>query len=161
MGCKDTLYRIFQDKDPNAKRARWLSRITFILAMVGYCVGLGNFWRFPYLCFKWGGALFFIPYFFCLFTIGIPVTLMELGLGQLYQRGDIGVFHGIHPRLMGVGLASILSAYSIVAYYNVIIAWALIYLVSSFMDPLPWSLKYTVDINQSMKKCPNLYITEE
>jgi len=62
---------------------------------------------------------------------------------------------------MGVGLASIISAYSIVAYYNVIIAWALIYLVASFMNPLPWSLKYTTDINQSVKKCPDLYITEE
>ena len=52
--------------------------------MVGYCVGLGNFWRFPYLCYKWGGALFFIPYLFCLLTIGLPVTLMELGLGQMF-----------------------------------------------------------------------------
>merc|ERR1719461_404780 len=29
------------------------------------------------------------------------------------------------------------------------------------MNPLPWSLKYTTDINQSVKKCPDLYITEE
>jgi len=62
---------------------------------------------------------------------------------------------------MGVGLASILSAFCIDAYYNVIIAWALIYLISAFMNPLPWSLKYTVDINQSTKKCPDLFITEE
>ena len=62
---------------------------------------------------------------------------------------------------MGVGLASILSAFAITAYYNVIIAWSLIYLVSSFMNPLPWSLKYTTDINQSVRKCPDLYITEE
>jgi SNF family Na+-dependent transporter len=110
-----------------------MSRATFIIATVGYCVGLGNFWRFPYLCYKWGGALFFVPYFFCLFVIGLPVTLMELTLGQKFQRGDIGVFRGIHPRLTGVGLASILSAYTITAYYNVIISWALIYLVGSFM----------------------------
>ena len=132
MTCKEVCYRVFKDKDEGVKRARWLSRTTFILAMVGYCVGLGNFWRFPYLCFKWGGALFFVPYFFCLFTIGLPVTLMELSLGQKFQRGDIGVFRGIHPRLMGVGLASVMSAYCITAYYNVIIAWALIYLVASF-----------------------------
>lgn len=138
-----------------------MSRWTFILAMVGYAVGLGNFWRFPYLCFKWGGALFFIPYLFCLFTIGIPVTLMELALGQVLQRGDVGVFRGIHPRLMGVGLASVLAAFCIDAYYNVIIAWALIYLVSSFINPLPWSLQYTVDINQTTKKCPDLFITQE
>jgi len=158
-GCKEAIFNFFRDENPDAKRARWLSRTTFILAMIGYCVGLGNFWRFPYLCFKWGGALFFIPYLFCLFTIGIPVTLMELSLGQVLQRGDVGVFRGIHPRLMGVGLASVLAAFLIDAYYNVIIAWALIYLVSSFMNPLPWSLAYTVDINQTTKKCPDLFIT--
>lgn len=62
---------------------------------------------------------------------------------------------------MGVGLASIMSAYCITAYYNVIIAWALIYLISSFQNPLPWSLSYTTDINQTTRKCPDLYITEE
>lgn len=84
MGCKECLTWTFADKDAGAKRARWLSRATFILAMVGYCVGLGNFWRFPYLCYKWGGALFFIPYWCCLLTIGLPVMFMELGLGQKF-----------------------------------------------------------------------------
>lgn len=161
MTCKETLYRIFADSDQGKDRARWMNRATFIIATVGYCVGLGNFWRFPYLCFKWGGALFFVPYFFCLFTIGLPVTLMELSLGQKFQRGDIGVFRGIHPRLTGVGLASIISAYTITAYYNVIIAWALIYLISSFMSPLPWGNEYTNDILMNHKKCPDLYITQE
>lgn len=62
---------------------------------------------------------------------------------------------------MGVGLASVLAAFCIDAYYNVIIAWALIYLISSFINPLPWSLTYTVDINQTTKKCPDLFITQE
>ena len=145
MGCKECLTWTFADKDEGAKRARWLSRATFILAMVGYCVGLGNFWRFPYLCYKWGGALFFIPYFVCLLFIGIPVTLMELSLGQKFQRGDVGVFRGIHPRLSGIGLASVLAAFAIVAYYNIIIGWSLIYLIMSFADPLPWSIQNTVN----------------
>ena len=159
MGCWDCLVRCFADKDDGAKRARWLSRWTFILAMVGYCVGLGNFWRFPYLCFTWGGALFFIPYFVCLLTIGIPVTLMELSLGQKFQRGDIGVFRGIHPRLSGVGLASVLAAFCIVAYYNIIIGWSLIYLIMSFVSPLPWSVQNITAGNY--KDCPGLYISEE
>ena len=83
MGCKDCCVKFFEDKR-DAKRARWLSHATFILAMVGYCVGLGNFWRFPYLCYKWGGAFFFIPYWIFLLTIGIPVAFMELVLGQKF-----------------------------------------------------------------------------
>jgi len=83
--CKDTVYKVFEDKyDRETGRQRWLSRNTFILAMVGYCVGLGNFWRFPYLCYTYGGALFFVPYFSCLLFIGIPVTLMEMTLGQKF-----------------------------------------------------------------------------
>ena len=85
MSFKEKLYGIFKDADEDsANRARWLNRTTFMLAMVGYCVGLGNFWRFPYLCYKWGGAFFFIPYWMCLLTIGIPVALMELVLGQKF-----------------------------------------------------------------------------
>ena len=85
MSCKETIYSIFKDEDKDAKkRDRWLSRTTFLLAMVGYCVGLGNFWRFPYLCYKWGGALFFVPYWIMLLTIGIPVAFMELVLGQKF-----------------------------------------------------------------------------
>ena len=85
MGFKDCIYGIFKDaEDSDATRARWLNRATFLLAMVGYCVGLGNFWRFPYLCYKWGGALFFVPYWIMLLTIGIPVAFMELVLGQKF-----------------------------------------------------------------------------
>jgi SNF family Na+-dependent transporter len=160
MAC-EKLYEIFADDGQKKERDRWLSRWTFIIATIGYCVGLGNFWRFPYLCFKWGGALFFIPYFFCLFVIGLPVTLMELTLGQKFQRGDIGVFRGIHPRLTGVGLASVLSAYSIVAYYNVIIAWALIYLVVTFFGVIPWSKDAALSIDGATKKCPDMYISQE
>ena len=49
------------------------------------------------------------------------------------------MFRGIHKRLAGIGLASVFSSYIIVFYYNVIIAWSLIYLVSAFQNPLPWA----------------------
>ena len=55
------------------------------------------------------------------------------------------MFRGIHPRLSGIGTASILASFCIVAYYNIIIGWSLIYLVFGFFSPLPWSVQYTVD----------------
>jgi SNF family Na+-dependent transporter len=83
----------FESKDDkDTKRARWSSNTTFILAVMGYCIGLGNFWRFPYLCYKWGGALFFVPYLFCLVFLGLPMLILEIALGQKFQKGDIGVF---------------------------------------------------------------------
>ena len=55
-----------RDSEPDSEE-RWGSRMSFILAAVGAALGLGNFWRFPYLCFRWGGGSFFIPYLLALF----------------------------------------------------------------------------------------------
>jgi len=106
---------------------------------LGYAIGLGNFWRFPYLMNTYGGSVFLIPYLLAMVFLGIPMVIMEITLGQYFQRGDIGVFKGIHPRLGGIGITSIWSGYAIQAYYVVIICWAMVYLGMSFVSPLKWS----------------------
>ena len=136
-----------------------MSRSTYILAMMGLAIGLGNIWRFPFLCFKWGGVCFLIPYLIALFVIGVPIGLMECTLGQTVQRGDVGVFRGIHPRLAGVGLASVIASYAITLYYNVIIAWSFLYLIRGFVNPLPWSAQYNDDPERRL--CRDIPFTEE
>jgi len=68
-------------EDRDAGRDRWKDNLTFIIASVGCAIGLGNLWRFPYLCFKHGGATFFIPYLLCLAFLGIPMLCLEFALG--------------------------------------------------------------------------------
>jgi SNF family Na+-dependent transporter len=134
--------KFFKDPDEgrDAPRQRWAGAATFVLAAIGSAIGLGNFWRFPYLTFKWGGGIWFIPYLISLMLLGLPMMLLELSLGQLFQRGDIGVFRGIHPRLYGVGLASVFSAFAINIFYTYLIAIAGCYFFASFTSPLPWSI---------------------
>uniref|UniRef100_A0A7N8WKM6 Transporter n=1 Tax=Mastacembelus armatus TaxID=205130 RepID=A0A7N8WKM6_9TELE len=119
-------------------REQWEGKYEFLLSCIGYCVGLGNVWRFPYLCYRNGGGVFLIPYFIMLFVTGVPLFLMELSLGQYGAAGPIMVWKCC-PLLKGIGIGMICVSTLVCLYYNVIIAWTFYYLGSSFQSPLPWS----------------------
>ncbi|XP_060792228.1 sodium-dependent proline transporter [Neoarius graeffei] len=119
-------------------RGQWGGKYEFLLSCVGYCVGLGNVWRFPYLCYRNGGGVFLIPYFIMLFFTGMPLFLMELSLGQYGAAGPITVWKCC-PLLKGIGIGMLCVSTLVSLYYNVIIAWTFYYLGSSFQSPLPWS----------------------
>lgn len=120
-------------------RQTWSNKAEYILATIGFAVGFGNLWRFPYLCQKNGGGAFLIPYFISLVLLGIPLFFLELAIGQSVRQGPIGVWKAIHPYLGGIGLASVVVCILISMYYNMIIGWCFYYLFVSFQDPLPYS----------------------
>ncbi|KAM9349949.1 sodium- and chloride-dependent GABA transporter 2-like [Symphorus nematophorus] len=133
------------DNNPNHapensdKRGQWANKIEFILAIVGEIIGLGNVWRFPYLCFKNGGGIFLVPYVLILFTCGIPIFFLEISLGQMTGQGGITCWKKICPLFEGLGYGcQVLSLYTMI-YYVVILAWAFLYLFSTFHSVLPWS----------------------
>ena len=84
-------------------RDRWHSRTSFIMAAVGSAVGLGNVWRFPYVAYTSGGGAFLIPYFVALFTAGIPMLILEMGIGQRMQKGAPLAFGAIRKPLQWFG----------------------------------------------------------
>ncbi|XP_062841216.1 sodium- and chloride-dependent transporter XTRP3-like [Trichomycterus rosablanca] len=123
----------------NESRPLWENPTQFILACVSYAVGLGNVWRFPYLCQMHGGGGFLIPYLLMLILEGIPLFCLELALGQKMRLGSIGAFNAISPYLSGVGIASVVTSLYLCLYYNVINAWSFWYLFQSFQSVLPWA----------------------
>uniref|UniRef100_A0A2K5N3F6 Transporter n=2 Tax=Cercopithecinae TaxID=9528 RepID=A0A2K5N3F6_CERAT len=121
-------------------RPLWANPLQFVFACISYAVGLGNVWRFPYLCQMYGGGSFLVPYIIMLIVEGMPLLYLELAVGQRMRQGSIGAWRTISPYLSGVGIASVVVSFFLSMYYNVINAWAFWYLFHSFQDPLPWSV---------------------
>ncbi|XP_076826873.1 sodium-dependent neutral amino acid transporter B(0)AT3-like isoform X1 [Brachyhypopomus gauderio] len=120
------------------QRPKWDNKVQYLLTCIGFAVGLGNVWRFPYLCQVYGGGAFLIPYLIALVFEGLPLLHMELAIGQRLRMGSIGVWNSISPFLGGVGVASLTVSFLVGLFYNTILAWVLWYFFHSFQDPLPW-----------------------
>ncbi|XP_052788428.1 sodium- and chloride-dependent glycine transporter 2-like [Mya arenaria] len=121
-----------------AKRGSWGNQIEFILTMIGFAVGLGNVWRFPYLCFRNGGGAFLVPYFICLAMLGVPLFFMELNFGQFASLGPLKIWR-VNPAMKGVGMSVVLITTCIIIYYNVIVSYCIYFFFASMTANLPWA----------------------
>ncbi|XP_072001062.1 sodium- and chloride-dependent GABA transporter 2-like [Engystomops pustulosus] len=121
------------------ERGQWKNKMEFVLSVAGEIIGLGNVWRFPYLCYKNGGGAFFIPYLIFLFTCGIPVFFLETALGQYTSQGGVTSWRKICPIFEGIGYSSQVIVILLNFYYIIVLAWAFFYLFNSFTSDLPWA----------------------
>lgn len=122
------------------ERPKWDNKFQYLLTCIGFAVGLGNVWRFPYLCQIYGGGAFLIPYLLALVFEGLPLLYLELAIGQRLRLGSTGVWYSISPFLGGVGIASMIVSFLVGLFYNTILAWVLWYFFHSFQEPLPWAV---------------------
>uniref|UniRef100_UPI0035900744 sodium- and chloride-dependent creatine transporter 1-like isoform X2 n=1 Tax=Myxine glutinosa TaxID=7769 RepID=UPI0035900744 len=121
------------------KRQEWSRPLDFIMLCVAYAIGLGNIWRFPYLCYRNGGGVFLIPYIVSALLAGIPCFMMEVALGQFMKQGGIGMWN-IAPLFRGIGFSSLVLVFYSNIHYALILSWAVYYLVESFTTgELSWA----------------------
>ncbi len=114
--------------------AHWSSRFAFLMASVGFAVGLGNIWRFPYVTGENGGGAFVLVYLACAFGIGAPILMAEVLIGRRGQGSPPSALAELagqnrksrHWRL--VGGMGLLAAYTIEIVYAVVVGWVLWYL---------------------------------
>jgi len=112
-------------------REHWTSRPTFIIAAIGSAVGLGNLWRFPYVAAQNGGGAFLIPYLIAILTTGIPLMILEYGLGQSMQSAAPKAFGRLGRKFEWVGWFALMVSSVICIYYAAVMAWCWRYLWAS------------------------------
>jgi NSS family neurotransmitter:Na+ symporter len=105
------------------KRDQWDSRTAFILAAIGSAIGLGNIWRFPYICYENGGGAFLVAWLVALFTAGIPLMILEFGLGHKTEGSASEAFRKVNKKFEWFGWGAILVGFIIVCYYAVIMSY--------------------------------------
>ncbi|MBE6494676.1 MAG: sodium-dependent transporter, partial [Methanosphaera stadtmanae] len=115
-----------------ANENEWGSNLTFILAMIGSAVGLGNIWRYPYVLYSNGGGAFYIPYLVAILILGIPFLILEYGVGYNFKSSFAKAISNIDKRYEFLGWFIPLALFMILVYYSCIMGWDGIYVVLSF-----------------------------
>lgn len=144
-----------QEKQQILKEAkegeRYGKDIEFWLSCMGYCIGFGNVWRFPYVLYKNGGAAFLIPYFLAIIGFAVPLYYLENTFGQLVRCKLVHRFSMIHPKLWGVQVTQFLLGIFVLYYYTNLLCWTISFIGASFQSPLPWT-----SADQLSEKAANL-----
>ena len=131
---------------------QWSSRYGFLLASVGFAVGLGNIWRFPYVTGQNGGSAFLFIYLAAALIIGLPLLITELSIGRRGKSSAPGSIVNVAEasgasRSWGlVGSLGVFCAFIILSYYSVMSGWTLDY----FFRAASGSLE-GITANESMK----------
>ncbi|MDR0913181.1 MAG: sodium-dependent transporter [Methanobrevibacter sp.] len=137
---------------------KWASNLSFLLAMIGSAVGLGNIWRYPYVLYSNGGGTFYIPYLVAILVMGIPFLLLEYGVGFHFKSSITKTFYQIKPKLEYIGWFVPIIVFMILIYYVCIVGWDGIYFILSFFKG--WGVNpdafYTTTLLQSTNSLTGL-----
>lgn len=111
-------------------RARFGSRLGFILVSAGCAVGIGNVWKFPYMCGQYGGAVFILVYLLCLLVLGLPIMACEFAVGRGSQKSVAQSFKVLQPeggKWHQLGAIGVAGCYLLMMFYTAVGGWLLYY----------------------------------
>ena len=114
-------------KDKN----EWGSNLSFLLAMIGSAVGLGNIWRYPYVLYSNGGGAFFIPYIVAILIMGIPFLILEYGVGYNFKSSFPKAVKSISKKWEYLGWFLPVAVFMILIYFSAILGWDGFYVIIS------------------------------
>ena len=144
------------------KTSQWNSIFTFIMAMIGLTIGIGNIWRFSYVLYSNGGGSFFIPYIIAILIMGIPFLILEYGLGFSFKKSFSSLMRSIRPEFEIVAWMLVLFVFIVVIYYMIILGWDFAYFLNSFTfgwgsDPATFFTTY-VGGNSDLASCTKIIL---
>ncbi|CAK8678746.1 unnamed protein product [Clavelina lepadiformis] len=122
----------------NSRQVSWSRSWDFMFATAGWSIGLGNIWRFPYLCYQYGGGAFLIPYIFFGFVFALPCLMLEASLGQMVRKNLIDTWRSKVPVFTGIAYANMVMSFLFVIHYATLLVWIVKYFGASFSTILPW-----------------------
>ncbi|MCI9450217.1 MAG: sodium-dependent transporter [Clostridiales bacterium] len=112
------------------EREKFGSRLGFILVSAGCAVGLGNVWKFPYMCGQFGGAAFILLYLVFLAILGFPIMVCEFAVGRGSQKSCAESFKKLEPkgtRWHSYSYFCMAGNYLLMMFYTMVSGWLLYY----------------------------------
>lgn len=127
------------DSRRSSQHEHYLNYMQYVLSLVGFTVGFGSFWRFPYIVYENGGGVFFIPYILAMVLFGVPLLYLETAAGQMYQQPITKIYQSISGSLRMFGLLTISVAFVVSTYYNLLLCYSYRFVFAAFLDPMPFA----------------------
>lgn len=112
------------------ERERLGSRLGFILLSAGCAIGVGNVWKFPYMCGQYGGGAFVLFYIFFLVALGLPIMTMEFAVGRASQKSPVAAYQVLEKpgqKWHLHGYVCLIANYLLMMFYTVVAGWMLHY----------------------------------
>lgn len=100
------------------KGSSFSGSIGFVLAAAGSAVGVGNIWRFPYLCAKDGGGLFLLVYLVLVLTFGFVLLTTDVAIGRKTKKNALRAFEALNPKWKFLGKLTFLVPTLIMTYLS-------------------------------------------